>query len=42
LHADNVELLFTRVDKVTETGVVGKDGSHRDFDVIIWATGYLG
>lgn len=42
LNGDNVEPVFTRVVKVTETGLVGKDGSTRDFDIIIWATGFLG
>lgn len=42
LHADNVSLQFTRVQEVTSTGLVGHDGNKEDFDIIIWATGYLG
>ncbi|OCK80944.1 FAD/NAD(P)-binding domain-containing protein, partial [Lepidopterella palustris CBS 459.81] len=41
LHADNIDLAFTRVSEVTESGLVGKDGSRRDYDIIIWATGFL-
>ncbi|KIX96481.1 uncharacterized protein Z520_07747 [Fonsecaea multimorphosa CBS 102226] len=40
LHADNVDLAFTRVSGLHENGIIGQDGSKRDFDVIIWATGF--
>lgn len=42
LHASNVDLAFTRVKGLHENGIVGADGERKDFDVIIWATGYLG
>jgi cation diffusion facilitator CzcD-associated flavoprotein CzcO len=42
LHSDNVDLKFTRVKEVTETGLVGADGSKKDFDIVVWPTGFLG
>jgi hypothetical protein len=35
-----VELISTPIQEVTETGIVTNDGIKRDFDVIVWATGY--
>lgn len=40
ITADNVDVVRTTVTEVTETGLVGADGKHRDYDVIIWATGF--
>jgi len=42
LHANNVDLAFTRVKSLHEHGIVGADGSRKDFDIIIWATGFTG
>lgn len=39
-NRDNVELITDPIDRVTPTGVVTKDGTARDVDVIICATGY--
>jgi hypothetical protein len=27
---------------MSEKGIIGADGSEREYDVIIWATGFLG
>lgn len=40
LRRDNVELVTEAVAEVTQKGLVTADGEHRDFDVIIWATGF--
>lgn len=40
LTEDNVEVLFDPIDRVTETGIVTKDGTLRDVDAIICATGF--
>jgi cation diffusion facilitator CzcD-associated flavoprotein CzcO len=42
LHGDNVDLRFTRVESVDETGIIGVDKQKDEFDVIIWATGFTG
>lgn len=42
LHADNIDLAFTRVKSVDEKGLIGADGSKREYDVVIWATGFEG
>lgn len=42
-NRDNVELVSlqeTPVERVTETGILTKDGTHRDYDAMIFATGY--
>jgi cation diffusion facilitator CzcD-associated flavoprotein CzcO len=41
LHNKNVGLQFTRVKNVTPHGIQGADGNVKDFDIIIWATGFL-
>lgn len=40
LTEDNVEVIFDPIDRVTETGIVTKDGTQRDVDAIICATGF--
>lgn len=40
LRRDNVELIPRAVEKVTRTGVIDADGSARDFDIIVLATGF--
>ena len=36
----NVSLVTTAIDHADETGIVTTDGTHRDFDVLIYATGF--
>jgi cation diffusion facilitator CzcD-associated flavoprotein CzcO len=36
----NVELVTDRITEVTETGLCVEDGATREFDVIVWATGF--
>jgi len=36
----NVDVHFTEVVKIDETGVIGKDGVHREVDTIVCATGF--
>ncbi|ALG84296.1 flavin-containing monooxygenase [Gordonia phthalatica] len=40
LDQDNVELVTDGIARVTETGIVTKDGTERDVDVIVIATGF--
>ncbi|WP_300377855.1 NAD(P)/FAD-dependent oxidoreductase [Henriciella sp.] len=40
LERDNVELVTEGVVSVNETGATTSDGMHRDFDVLIFATGF--
>lgn len=40
LQRDNVELVTEGIAEITETGVVTADGQARDFDVIIYGTGF--
>ena len=40
LARDDVELVTERIDHVTETGIVTRDGRHREVDAIIVATGF--
>lgn len=40
LDRDNVELVTDRIAEVTETGIVTADGTTRDIDVLIVATGF--
>lgn len=42
LHGNNVDLAFTRVEKTFDKGLIGTDGSKKEFDIIIWATGFTG
>lgn len=39
LHRDNVELVGNKITEVVEHGLVTEDGTHRQFDVVIYATG---
>jgi len=39
-NRENVELVTDGIDRVTETGIVTKDGTQRDIDVLITATGF--
>ena len=40
LDRDNVELVTDTIAKVTETGIVTSDGTARDIDVLVIATGF--
>ena len=40
LQRPNVELVTEGVSEITETGIVTADGVARDFDVIIYGTGF--
>jgi cation diffusion facilitator CzcD-associated flavoprotein CzcO len=40
LRRDDVELIDGAVRRITETGVVGPDGTERPADTIIWGTGF--
>jgi 4-hydroxyacetophenone monooxygenase len=40
LRRDNVHLVTSAVDRVTNTGIIDADGDKHDFDVIILATGF--
>ncbi|RMF12247.1 MAG: NAD(P)/FAD-dependent oxidoreductase [Candidatus Dadabacteria bacterium] len=37
---DNVELVTAPAKRVTKTGITDSEGTHRRFDVIVWATGF--
>ncbi|KAH8585503.1 monooxygenase [Bisporella sp. PMI_857] len=40
LHRANVELVQQGIQEIDETAVIGSDGDHTDFDIIILATGF--
>ena len=40
IQADNAELVTEAIDSVTPTGVRTADGTHRDTDIIVLATGF--
>lgn len=40
IQKENVDVHFTTVDEINETGVIGNDGKHREVDTIICATGF--
>jgi hypothetical protein len=40
IQKDNVDVHFTAVDEIDETGVIGNDGIHREVDTIVCATGF--
>ncbi|KAL6242616.1 hypothetical protein RBB50_010262 [Rhinocladiella similis] len=40
IQKENVDVHFTPVTKIDETGVIGEDGVHREVDTIICATGF--
>ncbi len=40
LRRDNVDLVCDRITEITETGVATEDGGHREFDVIVYGTGF--
>ena len=40
LKRENVELVTNGVTEVDATGIVDSEGTHRDVDVIVWATGF--
>ena len=40
LARDDVELVTTPIASVTETGIVTRDGRHREVDVVVVATGF--
>jgi 4-hydroxyacetophenone monooxygenase len=40
LKRDNVSVITTPIDSITEHGVILKDGTRREFDVLIYGTGF--
>jgi cation diffusion facilitator CzcD-associated flavoprotein CzcO len=40
IQKNNVDVHFTAVDAIDETGVIGNDGKHREADTIVMATGF--
>ena len=40
LKRDNVELVTQPIERITATGIDTQDGEHRDFDVVIYGTGF--
>jgi len=40
LRRSNVELISDKIDRITSTGVVTRDGTERPADTIIWGTGF--
>jgi cation diffusion facilitator CzcD-associated flavoprotein CzcO len=40
IQKSNVDVHFTAVNEVTEKGVIGNDGSEREVDTIVCATGF--
>mgnify|MGYP000120837288 CR=1 FL=1 len=40
LARDNVAVIDTGVERITETGIIDKSGKAHDVDVIIWGTGF--
>ncbi|KAK4940114.1 hypothetical protein LTR10_019743 [Elasticomyces elasticus] len=40
IQKPNVDVHFTPVEKIDETGVIGGDGTHRKVDTIVCATGF--
>lgn len=40
IQKPNVDVHFTPVEKIDETGVIGGDGVHREVDTIVCATGF--
>ncbi len=40
LKQDNVSLNTTDIQEINETGIITKDGTHHEFDVLIYGTGF--
>jgi len=40
IQKDNVEVHFALFEEITEDGVIGKDGTCREVDTIVCATGF--
>jgi cation diffusion facilitator CzcD-associated flavoprotein CzcO len=40
LARDNVDVIDTGIERITETGIIDKQGKAHDVDVIIWGTGF--
>ena len=40
IQEDNVDVIRSGVQRMTETGLVDMDGTHREYDAVIFATGY--
>ncbi len=40
LQRENVEVVTERIDRLTEHGIRASDGTEREFDCVIWATGF--
>jgi 4-hydroxyacetophenone monooxygenase len=41
LKRDNVSVVTTPIEEIAEQGIVFKDGTRREFDVLIYGTGFL-
>ncbi|KAG7091914.1 hypothetical protein E1B28_008309 [Marasmius oreades] len=42
LHRPNVDMNWDGIERITKDGILTKKGEHLPFDVIIFATGYIG
>ncbi len=40
LHRDNVDLNTNKIASIDETGILMSDGTHHEFDVLVYATGF--
>ena len=40
LARENVDVIDSGIDRITETGIIDKNGKAHDVDVIIWGTGF--
>jgi len=40
LRRENVDLITVPITEITEAGIKTEDGNHRDFDVIVYGTGF--
>ena len=40
LQKDHVDLVTDPISRITHTGIETKDGTHREFDVLVFATGF--
>lgn len=40
LQEEHVALITTAIDRLDPTGIITDDGVHREYDVIVWATGF--
>lgn len=40
LHRDNIDLCDEKIARIDETGIQLQNGTHEDFDIIVYATGF--